>query len=376
MKGYINGIDWLNISPMKYWSFTAATSTDQRKQIVTQAIYSGEYLGALKVDGYYQRLLKDEDGNCFMIARSLNVKGEIVDKIEWVPHINPWFSRLPNGTCVLSECYLPGNEGSNKITSILGCLKEKAIARQEAGQKLNFYIFDIMAFNGNNYNKMGYGERAEALTRMSEVGAYQSQYVQYAKFYEGQELWDRLQAYLAAGREGIVIMRKDAPVYQKRTPARVSIKIKKELKEDIDVIVIGANPPTRLYNGIEIMSWPYWENVKTGEKFNEKLYKEYSEGAPIEPVTKAYFYGWAGSLQIGARKDDKVVKIGSLSGMTEEVLSNWQSYRGKVATITGMQIMYDEDGTPGGIRHPRFSHWRPDLTPKDTDWYRIFGDKK
>ena len=56
--------------------------------------------------------------------------------------------------------------------------------------------------------------------------------------------------------------------------------------------------------------------------------------------------------------------------MTEEVLSNWKSYIGKVAEITAMQIM-DTDNK--GLRHPKFVQWRPDLTARDTDYYRWFS---
>lgn len=66
----------------------------------------------MKVDGYYQRLIKDEDGNYFMVARNKNVKGEAVNKIEWVPQLQDFMAQLPNGTVLLSECYLPGHEGS------------------------------------------------------------------------------------------------------------------------------------------------------------------------------------------------------------------------------------------------------------------------
>lgn len=368
MKGYINNVDWINIEPMKYWSFTNSTPQEKRKEIVKNAIFSLDYIGALKIDGYYQRLIKDEDGNCFMIARSKNVNGDPVNKIEWVPHLNNWLNSLPNGTCLLCECYLPNNEGSNKITTILGCLKEKAIERQK-NNPLNFYIFDVMAFNGQNFLNTPFIQRINYLNKISND--FTSKYVQYAQYFEGQELWEHIQDYLSKGREGVVIMKKDAIVYQKRTPARVSIKVKKELQESLDVVILDANPPTRLYNGKEILIWEYWENTRTGEKLKGEYYKEYNNGAPVEPVTKNYFFGWAGSLVIGARKDDKLVAIGSLSGLTEEVLANWKNYKGKVAEITGMQIFNETYG----IRHPKLICFRPDLTARDTDWYRIFGDK-
>ena len=87
MKGYVKGIDWINAESMRYWSFPASTSEEKRKQETHNMVFSCDYLGAMKVDGYYERLIKDEDGNCFMVARSKNVKGEAVNKIEWVPHL-------------------------------------------------------------------------------------------------------------------------------------------------------------------------------------------------------------------------------------------------------------------------------------------------
>ena len=377
MKGFVNGIDWINAEAMKYWSFPASYTDEKKKNEVHNAIFGGDYLGALKVDGYYQRLIKDEDGNCFMIARSKGVNGAI-DKYEWVPQLHPFMNCLPNGTVLLCECYLPGNEGSNKITSLLGCLKEKCIARQEAGQKLHFYIFDVCAWNGENFTKKPAEERFEGVSNLQQLYTVwlsdvncdiNCDVIEFAQYYRGPELWDKLQEYLASGREGIVITRKDCPIYFKRTPAHMTIKIKKELQETIDVVILGANAPTRLYGGKEIETWKYWEDTFTGEKLNGEYFKDYYNGKSIEPITKAYFNGWAGSLIIGIRKDDKLIPIGSLSGLEEEVLANWQSYKGKVAEVTAMQIMNTDNQ---GLRHPKFLRWRSDLTPRDTDYYRFF----
>ena len=43
MKGYVNGIDWINTESMRYWSFTASTPTDKRKQEVHNMIFSNSY---------------------------------------------------------------------------------------------------------------------------------------------------------------------------------------------------------------------------------------------------------------------------------------------------------------------------------------------
>lgn len=366
MYGYVDGIDWINAEAMKYWSFPASYSIEKRKEELHNAVYGNNYLGALKVDGYYQRLIKDEDGNCFMIARSKNVKGEAVNKIDWVPHIKPFMDSLPNGTVLFTECYLPGNEGSKNVTSLLGCLKDKCIARQEAGQKLHIYVFDVGAWAGINWTKKSAEERFSSMDNLKD-GFIDIRWVSFAKYYRGQELWDKLQSYLAEGREGMVITRVDCPIYFKRTPAHMTIKIKQELRETIDVIILGANAPTRMYGGKEILTWKYWENRVTGEKIQGELYKAFCDGEPIDPITKAYFNGWAGSLIIGLydAAADKVVPIGSVSGLTEEVLQNWQNYKGKVLEVGGMQLMRDDNGNFTGIRHPKAISIRTDKSARE-----------
>lgn len=367
MKNYIDGVDFHSLEAQKYWTPPASWPADRKKQEVHNAIFSGDYIGARKMDGAFYKFIKDEDGNMELLGRSKSVSGDYLNKIEWVPQLHNFFNELPNGTCLLGEIYFPNNEGSNHVTTIMGCLKEKAISRQKTN-KLHYYIFDVLAWNGQKYYTLPVEDRVDLLNQIRTKYIYNE--VDYASYCEGKELWNQLQTVLSEGGEGIVITKKGTCYQPGKRPARQTFKVKKELQETIDVVILDKNPPTRVYSGKEILTWKLWENTITGEKLEGEFYKKYSEGEPIEPVTKTYWHGWAGSLVIGARKDNKLVPIGSLSGMTEEVLSNWEKYKGRVAEITGMEIM-----KTGGIRHPKFLNWRPDLTAKDTDWYRIFGEK-
>ena len=374
MKGYVNGIDWINAEAMKYWAHTSATPAEKRKNEIRNAVFSGEYIGARKVDGYYERLIKDEDGNCFMVARSKNVHGEATEKLAWVPQIHNFMESLPNGTVLLSECWLPGDEGSKKITSLLGCLKDKCIARQEKGQKLHFYIFDIMAWGGEDYTKAPFVDRIELLSLISNI--YKHNYVEWAQYYEGVQLWDKLQQYLAEGYEGMVIMRKDAPVYFKRTPARVSFKVKKEIAETIDCFFTGkATPPSRDYQGKEIENWQYWVDQDTDERLpiGNHYYEAFMDGKRYIPVTKPYYLHYAGSLEIGLVKPANgrcritpdsewvdglnIVPIGYLSGLTDEIKMNYKDYAGRVIEVGAMEL-----NDTGGLRHAKMLGWRDDKT--------------
>lgn len=376
MKGDINGFNWINVEPMKYWSFAASYKGD-RKRDVMNFIFSGDYIGALKVDGFYQRLVKDDNGEIAMISRSKSVSGEYIDKHEWVPHLNPYFESLPNGTCLLCECYLPGDEGSRKITSLLGCLKDKCIARQEANQKLHLYVFDIMAYNGESFSEKDYAYRAKTIEQLSTT--LPNDFVEYAKFYEGKELWSKVQEYLADGREGMVIMKKTAPVYFKRTPARVSIKIKKELADTIDCFFTGrATAPKKEYSGKEVETWKYWIDSITNQKLAvdemNNYYADYANGTAIEPVTKSYYYDFAGSLEIAVLDDDgKVVPIGFLSGLTEEIKKNPKNYKGKCIEVSAMEM--DTSVYPPTLRHGKMIQFRNDLTINDCTMKKVLGDK-
>lgn len=372
MKNFVDGIDWVNAEAMKYWAAPASYSAEKKRTEVSNAVFGGRYLGALKVDGYYQRLVKDEDGNCFMIARSKNVKKEAVDKYEWVPQLHSFMESLPNGTVLLCECYLPGQEGSKNITTLLGCLKEKCIERQNKNGKLHFYIFDICAWGGKNWIDVPAAKRFEWINSHKRFED-EFEFVEMATYYKGKELWDKLGEYLSSGREGMVITRDDCPIYFKRTPAHMTIKVKKEINQTIDCFFTGrATAPTMNYAGKEIETWKYWINQVSGERVEGEFFKEYSEGTPLIPVTKPYFYKWAGSLEIGVLKDGVTVPIGFLSGVTDEIKANPKDYAFKPIEVTCMEITQNASGEYG-LRHAKMIGFREDLTIEECTWEKIFG---
>ena len=357
--------DFHELIPQRYWTFGASAKVDPKIE-AKNMIFSGDYIGARKIDGAFYKFWKDENGNMELLGRSKGVGGDYLNKFDWVPQLHKFFNELPNGTCLIGEIYFPGNEGSNKVTSIMGCLKEKAIQRQEVGAKLHYYVFDVLAWDGQSYLDKVVEDRVEQLT----IGwrAYPSQYVEWAEYFEGKELWDELQKILASGGEGVVITKKGTCYQPGKRPARQTLKIKKELSETIDCFFTGRiSAPTRLYTGTMIYGWQYWENMKTGEKLLGTLYKEYANGEPIEPVTKPYFFGMAGSLEIGVLKDGKVYPLGWLSGLSDEIKNDYKEYKGKCLEVGAMQFT---DGNKA-LRHAKFIQFRPDLNIKDCTWEKI-----
>lgn len=363
----IDGIDFHNMEVQKYWQPPNSWTQDKKIKTTKDRIFSGSWYGARKMDGAFFEYIKSPLGEEELIGRSKSVTGDYLNKIEWVPHLKEFFDKVPNGSCVIGELYFPNNESARATTTITGCLKEKAVMRQTIGDKLHYYVFDVLAWNGQSFLNSKAEWRFNFIKEYSLNNHFK--YVEFANYLTGEALWNELQEILAIGGEGIV-MTEGSSLYQPgKRPSKTCQKVKKELQDTVDVFIMGANAPARLYKGKEIENWKLWEDPVTKEKFFGEYYKDYYNGRAIEPVTKTYFNGWAGSLIIGVYKNGEPINIGSLSGMTEEVLSNWKDYVGKVAEITAMEIM-----ETGGLRHPKFVRWKTseEKSKKDCLWSDIF----
>lgn len=391
MSNLIDGINFFELESERYWSFPKSYKKDPKTE-TKQMIFSGEYIGSRKIDGAYYRFVKDMEGNMTLQGRSRSVKGGFLNKIGHVPHLQKFFDFLPNGTCLLGELYFPDNEGSHNVTTIMGCLEPKAIKRQEIGKKLHYYIFDVWAYDGESLLNIPAKERVKYIDFIMDEAYNIDNFairdemkmfphgreatlkqrfpeIDFAKYYEGKKLWEVLQKILENGGEGIVITRKDSYAEPGKRKAHKTLKIKKEIAQTIDCFFTGKTAaPTRLYSGKEIETWKYWENVRTREKIEGEHWKDYHEGAPIEPVTKPYFNDWAGSLEIGVLKDKKVFPIGWLSGVSDEIKANVNKYKNQPIEVTAMEFTEDK-----ALRHGKLVKFRPDLQIDDCNYEKIWG---
>ena len=379
MYGVIDGYDFGEMECQRYWAPPSSWPDKKKKENAHSRIFGGDWLGAEKKDGYFAKLIKDEDGNILLYSRSRGVNGKFADKHEWVPHLQSFFDELPVGTCLLGELYLPSQPGSRNITTIMGCLKEKAVARQEKGEKLHFYIFDCLAYNGKSW--MSYpAKKRFAFVDDFGIG---NEYTSHARYVHGADLNILLQEILARGDEGVVITHKDGLYEPGKRPSKTTLKIKKELKQTIDCFFTGiGSAPTKEYTGKEIETWKYWQHQMTGEKINAEMYKEYKSGCPIIPITKGYYHGWAGSLEIAVFRhkegskckingieyhDTEVYPIGWLSGVTDEMKADPKKYAFKPMEVTAMEW----DSWNHTLRHGKMVGWRKDLGIGDCTFEKI-----
>lgn len=370
----IDGFRFDNLNAMKYWSFPKSYSKEKKKKEASTAANSFQYIGARKMDGFWGMIIKDNDGNFHLRSRTESVNGGYADKAEWIPWIINELSSIPNGTVLIGEVYFPNNEGSRKVTTVLNCLKEKCIKRQENGEKLNFYVFDIVAYDGKSLINLPIEKRVNLYLYEKLSKCIDKNYVQIADYKEGPELWELYQTILATGGEGVVITRKDCQYLCGKRTAHLTIKLKKELLDTVDAFVTGNyKPATVTYSGKELETWKFWRNFKTQEKKMGELFSDYTNGEPLEPITKAAYYGWASSIEFAVKKNGETVPIAWISGITEEIkkdiVESPEKLVNKVAELTAMQIECI-DGVYS-LRHGKIESWRADKSAEDCDYSQL-----
>lgn len=378
MQVIIDGIDFFNLQAEKYWS---PTKNMNLSALVQDAIQSEKYLGSRKVDGHWYMMIKAMDGEIYFRGRTASVNGGYHNKIDWVPHLKDVFKNFPNGTVLIGETYFRNKEGSRNVTTIMGCLPEKAIARQEKGEKLAFYAFDVLAYEGRSIMDEAFEKRVSLLTNEIKSNFFRcflsekkDTYVDFAKFYQGEQLLNYIAWLRAKGYEGAVLQRKDGKYEPGKRPARKSIKVKKELDNEIDCFLTGNyKSSTFEYTGKEIDTWTYWFNDKTNEYLEGKHYLEFLDGAPLTPITKGAFYHWAGAVEIGVIKNEEIIPIGWISNVTEDIkqqitLPNSPLIH-KVCKVSAMMIEHDTHA----LRHAKITEWRDDISWKDCTYEKAFS---
>lgn len=360
----------------------------------------GEYFAQLKKDGYWYMFEKTENYAYFFSRNESVETGTLTEKGDNVPHIMDVLKRLPAGTIIIGEIYYPGKR-SKDVTPIMGSLPDKAIARQEGEYGyLHYYMHDMIYYKGKDLTSYGASIRYDLLKEVYEKYLFSDYSVNGEQFLELAERVDEnIQEFVAEalenGEEGAVLKKKTAPYTPGKRPAWDTVKIKKT--DTCDAVCMGFSNPTKYYNGKldvgtnytgkEADSWPYWviekwlyqedatpiivkeERVNIGTKECVR-----SPAFKTVPVTKAYYYGWKTSMDIGAYdKDGNLIKIGSVSsGLTEALQctagSNPESLVGKVVKLAGME----KDHKEKTLRHFYFKGFHEDKNPKDCLIEEIF----
>lgn len=325
--------------------------------VLKNACESNNYFGQLKKDGYWYQFEKHLAGTYLFSRSASRTTGLQSEKSANVPHIINALSCFPDDTIIIGEIYYPGGSSKN-VTTIMGCLPEKAIERQN-GQygKIHYYIHDILMYNGINFvdAHTGAWDRyciLKKLYEQYELSKYD--FIELAEVWE-DNLYSRVGDALAAGEEGMVIKSKNG-IYEPGKRPMTNLKAKKV--DFADVIIIGFEEPTKEYYGKELDSWQY-----------------YKDGVA---VTKAYYMGWMNSrIKLGLYDNNGNIKeIGTIhSGISDEMKKdmseNPEKYLNKVCAIQCMEL----DPIEKTIRHGFFKFMRDDKDALSCHIEDVFGQK-
>lgn len=306
-----------------------------------EILQSPDYIAEEKIDGCHYICY----GGRFLSTDNIEKTGNY-------PHLSEFFIKLGMPNIILDgEINYPGKT-SQFCTRVTGAASNVAVQFQNDYGMIHYTMWDILrtpkgtwllnepyrkrrAILEQFYNRFIKGSSMEPyihLTRATTTGKKQ--------FFE---------EIIAAGLEGCVLKNLDSTYVMGKKPMWQWMKLKQ--KDTADLFVTGYKEPVTDYTGKQIESWPYWKEIN----------------GVLRPVTKDYYMGWIGALELSAYVDGQITKICTCSGLTEEqkadISRNRQAYMGKVCKIS-----YMEKTEANYPRHPRFEMFHESKTASECAW--------
>lgn len=353
-----------NFVMMKYY----ATS---KQEELKAALESSNYCLQLKLDGSGYILAVDSDGIPHLNNGKISKKtGELVDKIENVPHLKQWaIDNMPKESQICVEIYYHydwtgatpeynAREQSRYVNSLMLALPAKAIARQKQTEWAAAGIFDCIFWDGEEVYKKDFADRWKHCENLfgETIAPVETLY---------EEKDKAISNWLALGGEGGVLkmLRSEGKVdasYHVREigstaarPRHTSYKIKEI--DTTDVVITRVIMPTSEYTGKDPENHPYKDE----------------DG---NPINRLYALGIANSFGIGVYKNNELIEIGTVaSGMSDELrgamAENADRFVGRVAELVCMS----KDNNAGTLRHPRLLHLRDDKAAEECTFETTFN---
>jgi len=279
-------------------------------------------IGEEKLDGSRYMLYLGCDpyerqaGNA-LLSRRISVKdGKHVDRTENVPQITGIDYNGLSGTVIDGEIMATDFLGTNSIMNSGPAL---AVQKQEENGFLNFNIFDVPIFRGNDIRGLPLTERRKVLLEVAKrMGNENIKVIPQIT----TDLASYFKSIVNGGGEGLII--KDI----RQGYGCGWAKMKKSY--DVSVVISG------------------WKPGKSGTKYESQI----------------------GSLALSIYKDGGLVEIGFCSGfddaLRKKMSDNFSDYKGKVIDIFAHEIQKGKSCTNGigRLRHATFHRFRDDVSPE------------
>ncbi len=321
----------------------ATIKDDNVKQVpkLEQLLDSKDYIAEDKIDGCH-----------YIMVANRFFSTELVEKTNNYPHFHKFFSELNMPNLILDgEVNYPGKT-SQYCTRVTGADPSTASAFQSKNGYIHYTLWDmlrtpkgtwlineplvnrrkLLEYFYDNYIK---GTKLEPYIHLTK-------WVQDNKREFRDSIWED-------GGEGIILKKKDSIYVMGKKPAWQWVKIKN--KDTTDLFISGYEQASQSYTGKDFDNWPYWKEIN---------------GVTM-PVTKYYYLGWIGAIELSAYVDGVPTKICTCSGISEqlrmELTENMDNYIGRV-----VKISYMEKTEAGYPRHPRFEEFHESKTAAECEW--------
>lgn len=313
-----------------------------KKEKVQKRLFADpNYIAEVKWNGYRQLI---ESGEAFSRIRS--------NKTEWIPQVTDTLKNL--GEYIFDGELLKFPDGKAKdVTSIMQSKLETALEKQKLGGKLTYVAFDLLALkDGTWIGNRPWKERREILEEVfrNEQELKANKYIRLSTVYD-YDPEELLKTMVEKGMEGIMLKHINskwvgAPKGKDSRPANTWYKIKVELNEAEDVVILGFKNPNQFYVD---------PRTNKPDKTRE---------------SKFFTRGWIGGVRIGQMLNGKLVDVGSFSGITDALRKDMSEFPEKYINKVCMIKAFEREADTGRFISPVFKGFRDDKRPEECVWIK------
>lgn len=308
---------------------------------IEDILKSGDYAAEEKIDGCH-----------YMVIGFRFFSTDGVEKTHNYPHIRDFFKALQMPNLILDgEINYPGKT-SQFCTRVTGSGADVAVSFQNDYAPIHYTVWDMLRTpRGTWLVNEPYWKRRKLLEEFYDrfiKGTSLEQYVHLTdcRVKDKKEYFEEL---ILSGREGIVLKRLDSAYIMGKKPMWQWVKLKQ--KDEADFFITGYDDPTIEYKGNNVENWQYWREVK----------------GVLIPVSKNYYMGWIGALQLSAYVNNEVRTICTCSGFEESLRADLSKKR-KDYINRVVKVSFMEKTEAGFPRHPRFEGFHESKLPSECTW--------
>lgn len=283
------------------------------------------YIAEEKLDGERFKMHIFRESNRFD-SRCLSKKtGLFTDKTGNVMHLANY--KVPELAGTVFDGEMKMGVDSMSTSTVMGCLPEEAVKRQaESGVWVDYYIFDVIFYKGDDVRDLPYHVRKEIVYKEWHNYLKTNNHFKLplCTIKDKKKFCEDI---FTKGGEGVILKNVRAPYTDKKAWVKV------KAQATFDVVVMGYEEATP-------------ETIKKGD---DKA-----------TISRLAAQGWIGAVVFGQYVDGKLKKFGQCSGMPDDIRADYSlNKKARLGTVITIEAQSRIPKT-GYFRHPRFKCIRPD----------------